>query len=151
MGTASCFVVCSENGCTAQVCVGDPGRECYSRIDQSPQASSMWLCEAHQHKTVLNVGIFFLHYHISLTSHPQYRCNRQLSGIFRVHVLNPLIIVHVYGSDEDIVPTSINWRHLDDFFSASADRLVRSEIMAHFLYANCATPACVYKYQLQDW
>ena len=119
--------------------MGDPNRECYSRIDPSPLASSVWLCEVHQHKTVLNVGTFFPYYYISLTIHPQYRCNRQLSGIFRVHVLNPLIIVHVYGSDEDIVPTSINWRHLDDFFSASADRLVRSEIMPHFLYANCAT------------
>ena len=67
VGAASEFVICSENGCTMQVCMGATDCECYTHIDPSPLASLVWLCMERQHKTVLNMRNFFFPATIRLT------------------------------------------------------------------------------------
>ena len=45
--------------------------------------------------------------------------------MYAVYTLKPLVIVHVYGGGGNVVPTSINFRLLENFFAAGGSRLVR--------------------------
>ena len=55
----------------------------------------------------------------------QYQCNKELNqGIYIVYTLKPLLITHVYGGGGNIVPVSINFKHLEDFFPCDGDSQV---------------------------
>ena len=55
----------------------------------------------------------------------QYVCNKELNqGIYRVYTPKPLLIIHIYGGGGNIIPVSINFKHLEDFFPCDSDSLV---------------------------
>jgi hypothetical protein len=56
------------------------------------------------------------------------------------YTLKPLVIIHIYGGGGNVVPTSINFRLLEDFFAAGGDPLVCVCSKQALLNADFAIP-----------